>query len=106
MRRCSVNRKAWDLKECEEPEQGAHPSCLWLNPQSLAPHSIPIRCSVNVHLLEVGMGFPGGSDGKESACSAGDPGLIPRSGRSTEGNAYSLQYFSLENSIDRGVWWV
>ena len=28
------------------------------------------------------MGFPGGSDSKESACNAGDPGLIPRSGRS------------------------
>ena len=30
------------------------------------------------------MGFPGGSDGKKSACSARDPGLIPRSGRSRE----------------------
>ena len=29
-------------------------------------------------------GFPGGSAGEESACNAGDPGLIPRSGRSTE----------------------
>ena len=33
--------------------------------------------------------FPGGSDGKESACNAGDPGLNPRSGRSPgEGNGY------------------
>ena len=40
------------------------------------------------------MGFPGGSDGKESACNAGDPGLIPGPGRSPrEGNGYSLQYF-------------
>ena len=30
------------------------------------------------------MGFPGGSDGKESACNAGDPGLIPGSGRTLE----------------------
>ena len=45
---------------------------------------------------------PGGSDGKESACNAGDPGL----GRSPgEGNGYLLQYSYLENSIDRGAWW-
>ena len=38
------------------------------------------------------MGFPVGSDGKESACNAGDPGLIPGSGRSSgEGNGNSLQ---------------
>ena len=38
------------------------------------------------------MGFPGGSDGKESACNAGDPGLIPGSGRSPgEGIGYPLQ---------------
>ena len=48
------------------------------------------------------MGFPGGSDGKESACNAGDPGWIPASGRSPgEGNGYSLQYSCLENSMDR-----
>ena len=43
-------------------------------------------------------GFPGGSDGKESACSAGDPGLIPELGRfSGEGNGYPPQYSCLEN---------
>ena len=48
------------------------------------------------------MGFPGGSDGKESACSAGDLGSIPESGRSPgEGNGYPLQYSCLENSMDR-----
>ena len=42
---------------------------------------------------------------EESACSAGDPGLIPGSGRSPgEGNGYSLQYSCLENSIDREAW--
>ena len=41
------------------------------------------------------MGFPGGSDGKESACSAGDPGLIPEWGRLPgEGNGYPLQYLA------------
>ena len=52
------------------------------------------------------MGFPGGSDGKEYACNAGDLGLIPRLGKSPgEGNGNPLQYSYLENSMDRGVWW-
>ena len=51
------------------------------------------------------MGFPGGSDGKEYACNAGDPGSIPRSGRSPgEENGYPLQYSCLENSMDTGAW--
>ena len=46
--------------------------------------------------------FPGGSDGKESACNAGNVGFIPGSGRSPgEGNGYPLQYSCLENSMDR-----
>ena len=50
--------------------------------------------------------FPGDSDGKESACSAGVPGLIPGSGRSPgEGNGNPLQYSCLENPMDRGAWW-
>ena len=52
------------------------------------------------------MGFPGSSNGKESACSAGDPGLIPGSGRSpVVGNGNPLQYSCLENSTDRAAWW-
>ena len=51
------------------------------------------------------MGFPHSSVGKESACSAGDPGLIPGLGRSTgEGNGNPLQYSCLENPMDRGAW--
>ena len=50
-------------------------------------------------------GFPGGSDGKESACNVGDPGLIPRSGRSPRGeNGNSLEYSCLENPMDREAW--
>ena len=42
-------------------------------------------------------GFPGGSDGKESTCNTGDPGLIPRLGRFPgEGNGYLLQYSCLK----------
>jgi len=49
--------------------------------------------------------LPGGSDGKESACSLGDPGSIPGLGRSpAEGNGNPLQYSCLENSMDKGVW--
>ena len=49
--------------------------------------------------------FPGGSDGKESACNAGDPGLIPGLGRSPgEENSNPLQYSSLENAMDGGAW--
>ena len=51
-------------------------------------------------------GFPGGSDGKASACNAGDPGSIPGSGRSPgEGNDNPLQYSCLENSMVGGAWW-
>ena len=50
-------------------------------------------------------GFPGGSDSKESACNVEDPGSIPGSGRSTgEGNGSPLQYYCLENPMDRGAW--
>ena len=50
------------------------------------------------------LGFPGGSDGKESACNAGDLGSIPGSGRSPgEGNGNPLQHSCLENPMDRGA---
>ena len=52
-------------------------------------------------------GFPGSSDGEESACNAGDPGSNPGSGRSLgEGQGNLLQYSCLENPMDRGAWWV
>ena len=51
------------------------------------------------------MGFPGGSDGKESACSVRDPGSVPGLGRSPGvGNGNSFQYSCLENPMDRGAW--
>ena len=51
-------------------------------------------------------GFPGGLDGKESACNVGDLDLIPGSGRSPgEGNRNPLQYSYLENPMDGGAWW-
>ena len=51
------------------------------------------------------MGFPGGSGGKESACNAGDLGLIPGLGRCPGGvHGNPLQYSCLENPMNREVW--
>ena len=49
--------------------------------------------------------FPGGSDGKVSVYNESDPGSIPGSARSPgEGNGNPLQYYRLENPMDRGAW--
>ena len=51
------------------------------------------------------MGFPVGSDGKESTCNMGDLGSIPGLGRpSGERHSNPLQYSCLENPMDRGAW--
>ena len=56
------------------------------------------------HWAEI-FGFSGGSDGKESTCNSGDPGLIPGSGRSPgEENGNPLHCSCLENPMDRGTW--
>ena len=58
-------------------------------------------------LLHLQVGFPGGSEVKASACNAGDLGSIPGLGRSPgEGNGNPLQYYCLENPMDRGAWWI
>ena len=50
-------------------------------------------------------GFPDGSDGKASVYNVGDPSSIPGLGRSPgEGNGNPLQYYCLENPMDRGAW--
>ena len=70
---------------------------LYMSLRLLCRH---FSCFIYIH-----MGFPNGSDGKASAHSAGDPGLIPELGRSPgEGNGNPLQYSCLENSMDRGAW--
>ena len=54
----------------------------------------------------INRGFPGGSDGNESACKAEDMGSVSGSEKSPEeGNGNPLQYSCLENSMDRGAWW-
>ena len=69
-------------------------------------------CMINSLLLNLGpkrefsyLSFPGGSDGKVSACNAGYLGLTPGLGRSPgEGNGNPLQYSCLENPTDGGAW--
>ena len=73
-------------------------------------------CSLFIVSLSLGLekllftgseGFPGGSAGKESACNAGDVGLIPGSGRCPgEGNGNPLQGSCLENLMDRRAWYI
>ena len=60
----------------------------------------PIFCEAEKLPLPM-LGFPGGSDGKESACNAGDADSVPESGRSPGGGKGNpLQYSCLENPID------
>ena len=64
-----------------------------------------IKARFDITALPI-VGFPGGSDYKESACNEGVPGLILGSERSLgEGNGNPLQHSCLENSMDRGAWW-
>ena len=84
----------------ENPRDG---EAWWVAIYGVAQSQTQLKQLSSIHSLE---GFPGSSDGKESACNAGDLGLIPGLGRSPgEGNGYSLQYSYLENSMDREAWW-
>ena len=61
--------------------------------------------SMETFLFCISLGFPGSSDGKASACSGGNLGSIPGSGRSPgERNGNPLQYSCLENSMTGGAW--
>ena len=56
------------------------------------------------NFLSLLMGFPGGSDGQESVCNVGDPGLIPGLGSSPgEGHDNQRQYSCLESPVNRGA---
>ena len=75
---------------------------LILNPKEQALRFIR---TYSICLYIYNICFPGGSDGKMSACNVGDLGSIPGSGRSPgEGNGNPLQYPCLENPMDRGAW--
>ena len=63
------------------------------------------NCIAHKKIIETKKGFPSGSDGKESAYNAGNPGSIPGLGRSPgEGNGNPLQCSCVENSMHREVW--
>ena len=59
-----------------------------------------LKAFSNLKIYTYIVGFPGGSDTKESACNVGDPGSIPTS---EQGNGNPVQYSCLENSMDRGA---
>ena len=66
--------------------------------------SLRPRIENNVSVVKL-RGFPGDTDGKESACKVGDLGSIPGSGRCPgEGNGNPLQYSCLENPMEGGTW--
>ena len=96
------------------------PSMPYLTPSASAFHHMPPKvshpdiqaalsalrvCNFRLTRQHVNpLDAPGGSDGEESACSAGDPGSIPALGRCPgEENGYPLQYSCLENFMDRGA---
>ena len=69
-----------------------------------APHHLKVKLNFLIYKIRW-LGFPGGSDSKESACNGGAWGLTPGLGRSPgEDNGNPLQCSCLENSMDRGTW--
>ena len=84
------------------PTQGLNPGLLHCRQSTYHSHFIGF---IQEFIFSLLLCFPGASDHKESACSAGDPDFILGSGRSPgEGNGYSLQYSCLENTVNREAW--
>ena len=91
----SVDLRQW-LKDFGSMKQ------LWMT--KVYKYGIFIGDFVTLSQYRRKLDFSGSSDGKESACNAGDLGLTPGSGSSSgEGNGYPLQYSCLENPMDRGA---
>ena len=89
---------AWRIPQREEPGR----------PLSMGSQESDTTQQLNhqTTTIRITQGLPGGSNGKESACNAGDPGSIPESGRSPrEENGNPLQYSYLDNSMDIAAWW-
>ena len=83
------------------PTQGSNPGFLHWQVDSLSMSHLgsPLLSTAEGSVAD------GGSDGKASVYNAGDPGSIPGTGRSPgEGNGNLLQYYCLENPMDRGAW--
>ena len=87
-------RNQWKLLMPHETQTTATPT-LW----SQTSPSWGTKSLIFFHYAQGG--FPGGSAGKESACNVGDPGSVPRLGRSPgKGNGYPVRYSGLENSMN------
>ena len=85
------------------PDPGIEPGSPALQ-EDVLPSELPGKPYVMLLHTIMLKGLPGGSDHKECACNAGDPGSIPRSRRFPgEGSSNPLQYSCLENSKDRGA---
>ena len=96
-------KNKWDCKICNPTLENRFIVMLMVK---LRPYSLIWMTRLLSCYWDVLYNSPGGSDGNASACSAGDLGSIPGSGRSAgEGNGNPLQYSCLENSMDGGAWW-
>ena len=102
------------LASCQQPhiKNGQTFYSMLSPPPSICPHvSFSVMTTWSVHLKchtphTLWTHFPGGSEVKNLPANAGDPGLIPGSGRSPGvGNGDPLQYSCLENPLDREAWW-
>ena len=100
---CAVFRLAIPgLGEMQPAAPGSHTAHLTPQEKECCPRILKMSCA----WLSPWVGFPGGSEDKESAYNAGDWGLMPGWGRSPGGgNGYSLQYSCPGNPEDRGAWW-
>ena len=79
---------------------------LYSSPISIAAGTYDTGLQRNYYIPFLIWGFPGISDGKQTACNAGDLCLTPGSGRSpSEENGKPLQYSCLENPMRREAWW-
>ena len=91
------------LRSSNEQKYSETYYCFCFGSEETVPISLSNLPCVRVHTR---IGFPGGSDSKESTCNARDLGLIPGSGGSLgEGHGSPFQYSHLENPRDRGAWW-
>ena len=98
---CNAVLSSPSLPHCLHPAFCNHPSFFINFYWSI----VALQCCVSC-MYTAKWGFPHSSVHKESACSAGDPDPIPRSGRGPgERNGNPLQYPCLEDPIDRGAWW-
>ena len=97
---CKVSIKKKKAQICKFSSKAQSSLMLgWRNAAGIKGKNGIFQASLNRN------GFPGGSDGKESARNVGDPSSIPGVGRSPgEGSSNPLQYSCLENPIGRGTW--